>query len=153
MTEAKENPENPLEETRPEIQVRWYHIVATTVVAILAIIAIITLVRRFDLSLIGNETTFQIAATCADGEEKEYHYFGPHDNDYYEISADKKIDRTLNPEKASFQILEISDTGVQIKIKQNGEWKEIHANYATEKSQILSESDDCKLKIDYMFSR
>jgi hypothetical protein len=153
MTDAKTTTESAQEQNENNLQIHWYHIVATTAVAILAIIAIMTILRRFDLSLVGSETTLQIAATCADGEERENHYFGIRENEYYKITTEKKIERTLKPEDASLEILEIGEAAARIKLKQNDEWKEITAPYGAEKSQILSESDDCKLKVDYVFSR
>ena len=60
------------EEQNNTIRLRWYHVAATLVVAVLAIIAIVTILRRFDISLVGSEHTLRLNAACGDeqGEKR-----------------------------------------------------------------------------------
>lgn len=134
------------------LRIRWYHILATAIVAVLAIIAIGTIFRRFSLSLIGSNRTLQIAAHC-DGEESENRYFGISQNELYAVSHDGEVRTTLNRDDAVLELLELGVSQVKVNVKEKGEWREESVNYGSRNTATVGETDECKFVIDYIFSR
>lgn len=146
-----ERPKNEAVET--EYSIRWYHIAATAVVLILLVCAIVVFFRRFNPSLVSSDYTMKISAHCVD-ETAEDRYFGVNAGDLYLVTADRVVAKADNREEAQLEIVELGDSKVDIKIKnEQGEWEEQDLHYGALQTSTVSEIEDCKLVIDYTFNK
>ncbi len=137
------------EEQNNTIRLRWYHVAATLAVAVLAIVAIVTILRRFDISLVGSEHTLRLNAACGD-EPGENRYFGLKAGDFYVVNADKSIRRSVTADDAVLEIKSFDKNRIEVGTKNSaGEWSEFSVGYSSPKTLELDEKDGCKLKLEY----
>lgn len=136
---------------------RWYHVAATVVVLGLAVMAIITIFARFDMSLFGSEYTLKYTAGCTTTiggpdllPEPEYRYAGIKEGDYIGTEG-----VTHNLDEAFIEIVELGDNKVKIKTRnfQTNEWTAEELRYGTEKSVTTELVFDCIPAISFTISR
>ncbi len=139
-------------ENANDLHIRWYHIVATVVVAALMITAFVVFFRRFNPSLVGSEQTLQIAAHC-DGAQGENRYFGVAEKDLFVADESGNVSKTTNRDEALLEVLALEGSQVKVNVKNDDEWVYKYFHYGATESETVRETESCKLVLDYVFSR
>lgn len=131
--------------------VRWYHIVVACAALVMAIVAIFAVLRRFDLSLMGNTFNLEIASGCEGSSSLEHaKFFGVYEDEYF-AAGTKKVKTVKDEAAANFQVVKLSGTPY-IRLKENGEWKTHKFAYGEEKTYTLEEVEGCKLNVRFRFN-
>ena len=148
-----ERQEKEASKTETEYVVRWYHIAATAVVLVLVICAVVTFFRRFNPTLVSSDYTLKIAAHC-DGANAEDRYLGVNVGEMYTATESGSVLKTDNRDEALLEVTRLEGSTAGVKVKNTrGEWSEKSFNFGATQSDAVSENENCKLILDYVFSR
>jgi hypothetical protein len=137
------------------LHIRWYHVLATVLVGALTIFAVITLIHRFDPSLVSSKRTLKFADGCSssiDGKDRrQFVYIGVNDGDLIGPGGVKVTDE----ESAVLKVIELGGSNVKVayRARLDEEWTEVTQNYGVEADyQAKAISYDCAESIYFNFS-
>ena len=126
-----------------EFVLRWYHIASVVVVSGLMIVALVTLLHRYDPSLIGSDRMLKVSFGCTENAEApSYRYFGVNDGEMFSVGAGD-IYRTESLDEANLQLISINGKP-SIKVKEDGEWVDERIEFGDEKTYVVDSGADCK---------
>ena len=163
-TKRKDTTSNHVKNTQTGVEpkakfgIRWYHIVATVVVLVLVIIALVRIASRFDPSLISSKYTVRYTTGCTTSitgrpihSDGSYRYTGASNGLMF-----GKYGPTSSESNAYLKILELGDKSIKIQTRSysTNEWEEEHEiDYGEEYSVATELAPDCMPGITYIINK
>ena len=163
-TKRKDTTSNHVKNTQTGVEpkakfgIRWYHIVATAVVLVLVIIALVRIASRFDPSLISSKYTVRYATGCTTSitgrpmhSDGSYRYTGASNGTMFGKNGPTGIESS-----AYLKIVELGEDKIKIQTRDYStkEWREEQEiEYGEEHAVATELAPDCMPGITYIINK